>query len=107
MTNSKRRLSKKKIAKILAAAGIIFHGVASADAAALAGAIQSGLPVEVHRFITTYSDSKYLGDAVIYLASYHDGGGGGRGHDGGGGRGNGGGGGHDGGRTANGRRRRP
>jgi hypothetical protein len=59
----------KKIAKIFAAAGIAFHGVLSADAIALAKAIESGSPTEVNSFISEYSQSEYVGDAIIYLAS--------------------------------------
>ena len=63
-----KRSTVKKIAKVFAAAGIAFHGVLSADAVALAKAIESGSPTEVNSFISEYSQSEYIGDAIIYLA---------------------------------------
>lgn len=90
MSSSKKIASKKRIARILATAGIVFHGIASADAAALARALESGSPTEMNTFISTYSDSAYVGDAIIYLARYSGGSGGRGGFGGGGGPGGGG-----------------
>jgi hypothetical protein len=57
-----------KITKIFAAAGIAFNGVLTPDAIALAKAIEVGSPLSIESFISSHSQSEYVGEAIIYLA---------------------------------------
>lgn len=65
-------MSKSSVLSILAAAGIIYAGPLSADAMALARAIQSGAPAQIERFISEYPESALRTDAII-LASNQNG----------------------------------
>lgn len=61
-------MSRTAIAAILAAAGIIFHGVASHDAVALASAIKRGDQDSLRKFVQSHPNSPYVADAIIALS---------------------------------------
>lgn len=58
-------MSKKTIAIILAAAGITFHGVESADAKALARALQVSNKQAIQNFLRDFPESPYVADVVL------------------------------------------
>lgn len=61
-------MSRTKIAAILAAAGIIFHGVSSQDAVALASAIKRGDQDSLRKFVQSHPSSPYVADVIISLS---------------------------------------
>lgn len=60
-------MSKTSIAAILAAAGIFFHGTDSADAQALARALQSGNQSAITAFLKSFPESPYVADVIISI----------------------------------------
>jgi hypothetical protein len=60
-------MSKTSIAAILAAAGIFFYGTDSADAQALARALQSGNQSAITDFLKAFPESPYVSDVIISI----------------------------------------
>lgn len=61
-------MSDTSVIAILASVGIVLAGTVTADAAALASAIQKGDPLALHQFVTQYPESELAPDA-LWLAA--------------------------------------
>lgn len=60
-------MSKRTLAIILATAGIVFQGADTADAKALAWALQRGDNGALRQFLRSFPDSPYVADVVISI----------------------------------------
>jgi hypothetical protein len=62
-------MSKMKLSVILAAAGIVFQGADTADAKALASALQTNERGALMHFLKSYPDSPYVADVVLSIVT--------------------------------------